>query len=125
MSQNQDPNAIGKAFVSHYYGLFDSNRGALSGLFNEKSMMTYEGSQHAGVKSIMEKLSTLKFQTVKHETKTMDVQPSGAGGLIVVVTGDIFVDGGNNGIKFCETFHLMKSENSFWIHNSVFRLNYC
>ena len=54
-------------------------------------MMTYEGSQHQGKQSIMQKLTTLKFQQVKHEPKTMDVQPSGAGGLLVIVTGDIFV----------------------------------
>merc|ERR1711933_464639 len=74
----------------------------------------------------MQKLTTLKFETVKHDSKTMDVQPSGAGGLLVIVTGDIFVDGSKNGIKYSEVFHLMKGDNnSFWIHNLVFRLNYC
>eukprot|EP00483_Globobulimina_turgida_P008872 UN08890 len=83
-------------------------------------MMTYEGSQHKGQKSIMQKLTSLQFKTIKHETKTMDVQPSGAGGLIIVVTGDLFIDESKNGIKFCEIFHLMKENNSFWIHNLVF-----
>mmetsp|Transcript_69093 Transcript_69093/g.109767 ORF Transcript_69093/g.109767 Transcript_69093/m.109767 type:complete len:128 (+) Transcript_69093:121-504(+) len=125
-ANNNDPNAIGKAFLTHYYSSFDGNRNNLASLFNDSSMMTYEGSQHQGQKSIMEKLTTLKFSTCKHESKTMDVQPSGAGGLLIVVTGDIFVDGGKNGIKYSEIFHLMKAENnSFWIHNLVFRLNYC
>ena len=115
----------------------------------DQSMITYEGSQHQGRQSIMNKLSSLSFKTVKHETKTMDVQPSGKGGLLVIVTGDIYVeflslflligindfdammlclqvDGSKNGIKFCEIFNLMKGNgNSFWIHNLVFRLNYC
>ena len=54
-------------------------------------MMSYEGSQHQGQQSIMQKLTTLKFNSIKHDTKTMDVQPSGAGGLLVIVTGDVFV----------------------------------
>merc|ERR1712129_605844 len=69
MANGGDPNSVGKAFIGHYYGAFDSNRASLSGLFNEKSMMTYEGSQHAGNKSIMEKLTTLKFEKVKHERR--------------------------------------------------------
>lgn len=56
-------------------------------------MMTYEGSQHQGQANIMTKLTTgLSFKTVKHVSKTMDVQPSGNGGLLVIVTGDIFVE---------------------------------
>eukprot|EP01084_Bolivina_argentea_P034026 62940_1 len=120
-----DPNAIGKSFVEHYYTTYCANRNGLSNLFKERSMMTYEGSQHQGTKSIMEKLSSLSFKTIKHDTKTMDVQPSGAGGLIIVVTGDLFIDNSKNPIKFSEIFHLMKDNNAFWIHNLVFRLNYC
>eukprot|EP00486_Rosalina_sp_Unknown_P005912 CAMPEP_0201569990 /NCGR_PEP_ID=MMETSP0190_2-20130828/12017_1 /ASSEMBLY_ACC=CAM_ASM_000263 /TAXON_ID=37353 /ORGANISM="Rosalina sp." /LENGTH=125 /DNA_ID=CAMNT_0047993007 /DNA_START=130 /DNA_END=507 /DNA_ORIENTATION=- len=125
MANQNDPNSIGKAFCGHYYSTFDSNRAHLASLFSDKSMMTYEGSQHQGQSSIMEKLTKLNFKQVKHDAKTMDVQPSGAGGLLVIVTGDIFVDGGKNGIKYSEVFHLMKNGNSFFIHNLVFRLNYC
>eukprot|EP01083_Nonionella_stella_P087539 243607_1 len=86
-----DPQAIGKSFVQHYYGTYAQDRKNLGNLFKDESMMTYEGSQHKGGQSIMTKLSSLQFTTVKHETKTMDVQPSGAGGLLIVVTGDVFV----------------------------------
>eukprot|EP01084_Bolivina_argentea_P219650 372490_1 len=120
-----DPQAIGKSFVQHYYGTYAQNRTNLGNLFKDKSMMTYEGSQHQGSQSIMAKLSGLQFSKIRHDTKTMDVQPSGAGGLLIVVTGDVFIDDSKNGIKFNETFHLMKENNSFWIHNLVFRLNYC
>eukprot|EP00485_Elphidium_margaritaceum_P012303 CAMPEP_0202693634 /NCGR_PEP_ID=MMETSP1385-20130828/7683_1 /ASSEMBLY_ACC=CAM_ASM_000861 /TAXON_ID=933848 /ORGANISM="Elphidium margaritaceum" /LENGTH=116 /DNA_ID=CAMNT_0049349331 /DNA_START=111 /DNA_END=458 /DNA_ORIENTATION=- len=116
MATQSDPNQIGKAFLQHYYATFDGiNRNNLASLFNDKSMMTYEGSQHMGQKSIMEKLTTLQFKKCRHDSKTMDVQPSGAGGLMIVVTGDIFVDDGKNGIKYSEVFHLMKGQNnSFW-----------
>eukprot|EP00483_Globobulimina_turgida_P004655 UN04664 len=120
-SANQnDPNVIGKSFVKHYYGTYSSNRNNLSNLFKDRSMMTYESSQHKGQQSIMEKLTSLQFKTIKHDTKTMDVQPSGAGGLLIVVTGELFIDESKNGLRFCEVFHLMNDNGSFWIHNLVF-----
>mmetsp|Transcript_72654 Transcript_72654/g.115962 ORF Transcript_72654/g.115962 Transcript_72654/m.115962 type:complete len:124 (+) Transcript_72654:117-488(+) len=120
-----DPQAIGKAFLEHYYGTFSKNRAELAPLFKDKSMMSYEGTNCQGQKSIMQKLASLQFSKVKHDPKTMDAQPSGAGGLLIVVTGDIFIDENQNGVKYCETFHLMKDNNNFWVHNLVFRLNYC
>jgi len=53
------------------------------------------------------------------------VQPSGCGGLIIVVTGDLKVDDEQNALKFVDVFHLMpndKTMKAWWIHNHVFRL---
>jgi hypothetical protein len=36
-------------------------------------------------------------------------------------------DGGNNALKFAQTFHLMPTDSNktnFYVHNDVFRLNY-
>eukprot|EP01083_Nonionella_stella_P035095 95870_1 len=87
-----DPQAIGKSFVKHYYGTYAQNRTNLGNLFIDKSMMTYEGSQHKGSQSSMAKLSVLQFSKIRHDTKTMDVQPSCSGGLLIVVTGDVYID---------------------------------
>eukprot|EP01084_Bolivina_argentea_P072512 131662_1 len=126
--QQNDPNQIGRAFVKHYYEQFDSNRKNLANLFTNKSMMTYEGKGFQGQNNIMQRLTSLGFNKIKHEPKTMDCQPSGANGILVIVTGDVYVDDSKNPIKFSETFQLMPTDQScrqFWIHNDVFRLNYC
>merc|ERR1719250_170897 len=68
----------------------------------------------------MKKLTEgLSFKTVKHVSKTMDVQPSGNGGLLVIVTGDIYVDDSKNALKYCEVFQLKKERNlQFFLYSS-------
>merc|ERR1712154_527513 len=85
-----DINAIGKSFVEHYYKLFDTNRQGLANLFQDKSMLSYCGEGYQGQQKIMQKLvNGMKFQQIQHSPKTLDCQPSGAGGLLVVVTGQV------------------------------------
>lgn len=56
-------------------------------------MLTFEGAQHQGVEAILEKLTSLPFQKVKHQIATRDTQPTGDGNsLVVTVTGALVVD---------------------------------
>ena len=78
-----------------------------------------------GMQSIMTKLTTLQFQTVVHKITTCDPQPSPSGGILVMVTGDLAVDGNvSTPLKFAQMFHLMPDGASWYIHNDIFRLNY-
>jgi hypothetical protein len=55
-------------------------------------MMTFENSPHQGTSSIIEKLTGLAFQKVKHAISTRDAQPSGQhGGILVLITGALLV----------------------------------
>merc|ERR1712039_387184 len=86
-------NAIGKAFVEHYYTLFDSNRLQLSDLYQDTSMICFENERYAGKKQIMGKLCNgVFFKKVQHIPKTLDVQPSGCNGIMVMCTGELKVD---------------------------------
>ncbi|KAK7859265.1 nuclear transport factor 2b [Quercus suber] len=40
---------VGRAFVDHYYHLFDNVRAALSSLYQPTSMLTFEGHKIIGV----------------------------------------------------------------------------
>jgi len=121
-------NQIARSFVSHYYKTFDTNRPALKNLYREKSMMTYEKDAMQGGEKIMKYLlEGVKYRKIMHKPSTMDVQPSGANGLLIVVTGDVKVDEEKNALKFTETFHLVPTDEKltgFWIHNDVFKLIY-
>eukprot|EP00743_Colponemidia_sp_Colp-15_P002047 GILK01002221.1.p1 GENE.GILK01002221.1~~GILK01002221.1.p1 ORF type:complete len:135 (+),score=13.68 GILK01002221.1:33-407(+) len=121
-----DFNAIGTQFVQHYYATFDSNRANLGNLYNESSMLTFEGAPTQGAQNIVNKLVSLAFQSVQHVIKTLDCQPSGVpGGIIAFVSGDLVVDGGANPIKFAQVFHLLPTpNNSYFCQNDMFRLNY-
>ncbi|KAI3832870.1 hypothetical protein MKX03_026631 [Papaver bracteatum] len=120
-----DPEAVSKAFVEHYYSTFDANRGSLGSLYQETSMLTFEGQQIQGSQNIVAKLNSLPFQQCKHTITTVDCQPSGpAGGMLVFVSGSLQLAGEQHALKFSQMFHLMPAQNTFYVLNDIFRLNY-
>ncbi|KAM2535166.1 hypothetical protein PS2_021146 [Malus domestica] len=121
-----DPDALSKAFVEHYYTLFDANRAALANLYQESSMLTFEGQKIQGSQSIVAKLTSLPFQQCQHSITTVDCQPSGpAGGMLVFVSGNLQLSGEQHALKFSQMFHLMPTQQgSFYVLNDIFRLNY-
>ncbi|PRQ39876.1 putative nuclear transport factor 2, NTF2-like domain-containing protein [Rosa chinensis] len=99
-----DPDAVAKAFVEHYYSLFDSNRAALANLYQEGSMLTFEGQKIQGSQNIVAKLTSLPFQQCQHSITTVDCQPSGpAGGMLVFVSGNLQLAGEQHALKFSQS----------------------
>ncbi|XP_057417837.1 nuclear transport factor 2A-like [Lotus japonicus] len=79
-----DPDALAKAFMEHYYSTFDSNCAALANLYQEGSMLSFEGQKIQGSQNIVAKLTSLPFQQRHHSITTVDCQPSGANAAILV-----------------------------------------
>ncbi|KAL4991326.1 nuclear transport factor 2 [Aspergillus falconensis] len=117
---------IAQQFVTFYYQTFDSNRAGLAPLYRDQSMLTFETSAIQGVAGIIEKLTTLPFQKVQHQVSTLDAQPSGDhGGILVLVTGALLVDEEKNPMNYTQTFQLMPDgAGSYFVFNDVFRLIY-
>lgn len=104
--KKMDPDALSKAFVEHYYSTFDANRAALAGLYQEASMLTFEGQKIQGAQNITDKLAGLPFQQCQHQITTVDCQPSGpAGGMIVFVSGNLLLAGEQHPLKFSQVFY--------------------
>ncbi|MBA0711494.1 hypothetical protein Golax_010668 [Gossypium laxum] len=102
-----DPDAVAKAFVEHYYSTFDANRAGLANLYQEGSMLTFEGQKIQGSQSIVAKLTSLPFQQCKHNITTVDCQPSGSGGMLVFVSGNLQLAGEQHALKFSQVFFLL------------------
>ncbi|KAK1423237.1 hypothetical protein QVD17_18534 [Tagetes erecta] len=121
-----DPDALSKNFVDHYYSTFDTNRGGLANLYQDSSMLTFEGQKTQGSLNIVTKLTSLPFQQCKHIISTVDCQPSGpAGGMLVFVSGNLQLAGEQHALKFSQMFHLLPTpQGSFYVQNDIFRLNY-
>ncbi|KAG2714900.1 hypothetical protein I3843_03G052700 [Carya illinoinensis] len=121
-----NPDDVAKAFVEHYYSTFDSNRAALANLYQDGSMLTFEGQKIQGAQNIVAKLTSLPFQQCKHAITTVDCQPSGpAGGMLVFVSGHLQLVGEQHALKFSQMFHLIPTpQGSFYVLNDIFRLNY-
>jgi len=121
-----DINAVAKQFTDFYYSTFDSDRSALSNLYRDNSMLTFEGNPLQGTTAIVEKLVGLPFAKVQHKVTTMDAQPSSptVASLIVSVTGLLLVDDGTNPLQFSQVFQLIPDGGSYYVFNDIFRLNY-
>ncbi|KAJ7544420.1 hypothetical protein O6H91_09G106200 [Diphasiastrum complanatum] len=120
-----DPDSLAKAFVEHYYRTFDTNRSGLLGLYQDSSMLTFEGQKIQGAQNIAVKLTSLPFQHCSHHISTVDCQPSGApGGMLVFVSGTLQLPGEEHQLKFSQMFHLIPAQGSFFVFNDIFRLNY-
>lgn len=89
-------------------------------------MLTYEGERFQGTQQILEKLTSLPFQRIKHRADTIDVQPSPGNGMVVFVTGQLLIDDEANPMKFSQTFNLQPTgqPGGFYVLNDLFRLNY-
>ncbi|KAF8408434.1 hypothetical protein HHK36_007587 [Tetracentron sinense] len=106
-----DPDAVSKAFVEHYYSTFDANRAGLANLYQEASMLTFEGQKIQGSQNIVAKLTSLPFQQCKHSISTVDCQPSGpAGGMLVFVSGNLQLSGEQHALKFSQCGITTKKE---------------
>jgi Nuclear transport factor 2 (NTF2) domain len=125
MSINAQFNQIAAQFTAHYYKQFDSDRSQLTSLYGPSSMMSFESDQFQGAEGIVNKLKSLPFQQVIHKVVTMDAQPNPSNnGVIVMVTGDLYVDGSQNPLKFAQCFHLAPTASGYFVQNDFFRLNY-
>mmetsp|Transcript_19954 Transcript_19954/g.17685 ORF Transcript_19954/g.17685 Transcript_19954/m.17685 type:complete len:151 (+) Transcript_19954:79-531(+) len=116
---------IGKGFVDNYYEIFSNDRSKLEEFYREPSCLSYEGQGYQGPNKIMNKLRNLAIKSIKYDSKTIDVQPSGCGGLMIFVTGDLTLDNIKNPVKYSQSFHIVPinaSTSNFWIHNDIFRL---
>ncbi|EPE06200.1 nuclear transport factor 2 [Ophiostoma piceae UAMH 11346] len=109
-------------FVDFYYNTFDADRKQLVPLYREQSMLTFESSSVLGAGAIVEKLSGLPFQQVKHQVSTKDAQPTSNDGVIVLVTGQLLVDEEQRPMNFSQTFHLAKDANGYFVYNDIFKL---
>lgn len=98
-----DPDAVAKAFVEHYYSAFDSDRSGLGNLYQDASMLTFEGQKIQGSQNIVAKLTSLPFQQCQHSITTVDCQPSvPAGSMLVFVSGNLQLPGEQHSLKFSQ-----------------------
>ena len=112
---------IGQQFVQTYYTTFDTNRPALSTLYQPQSMLTMGNKQHVGPQAVLECLQALGGKTT-HQVEALDCQPTARGGVLVVVTGKISIDDAPP-MNFNQTFQLFPVGSGYCILNDIFSLN--
>jgi hypothetical protein len=85
-------------------------------------MLTFENEQFMGAEAIVAKLSS--FGSVKHNIKTIDIQPSVNNCIMTFVNGELFIEDSTNGLLFSQVFYLVPGGSAgYYVHNDLFRLN--
>ena len=117
---------VAKQFVEFYYNTFDTDRKGLAALYREQSMLTFESASVLSATAIVEKLSSLPFEKVKHQVATLDAQPTMVdGGIIILVTGQLLVDEEERPMNYTQTFQLARDPNGqYFVFNDLFKLVY-
>lgn len=101
--EEDEGDIIGKAFVEHYYQLFDNERPSLSSLYQPDSMLTFEGQQILGVHDISSKLQQLPFERCRHIVSTVDTQPSSVpGSILIFVSGSLQLPEEEHQLRFSQ-----------------------
>ncbi|CAI8028335.1 Nuclear transport factor 2 [Geodia barretti] len=115
------PEVIGKQFVAAFYQTFDTNRAGLAPLYGQGAMLSYEGELFSGQEAIVQKLTSLPFQTIVHQVTTHDFHLTVDGGLLVTVVGQLKAD--SDPIHgFTEVFYLKQVGDGLFVFNDIFRL---
>jgi hypothetical protein len=116
---------IAEQFIEYYYNTFDTDRKTLLPLYREQSMLTFESASVLGAGAIVEKLSGLPFEKVKHQVSTLDAQPTmNEGGIFILVTGQLLVDEEQRPMNYTQSFQLVKDSTSgqYFVFNDIFKL---
>lgn len=102
---------VGRAFVDHYYHLFDNDRASLSSLYQPSSMLTFEGQKILGGDDISSKLNQLPFGQCQHLISTIDAQPSACtAGIVVFVSGSLQLPGEEHHLRFSQVISTSVSQ---------------
>jgi hypothetical protein len=86
--------------------------------------LSVQGEKCQGATAIVGKLTSLSFNKVQHNPKTMtvDVHPGGNNSLIVFVTGELILEGEEMPLRFSQVFHLIAEGTNFYVQNDILRI---
>ncbi|KAJ3493316.1 hypothetical protein NLG97_g4808 [Lecanicillium saksenae] len=120
-----DFESVAKQFIEFYYNQFDTDRNSLASLYRDQSMLTFESASVLGAKGIVEKLTSLPFEKVKHQVSTLDAQPGMIeGSVVILVTGQLLVDEEQRPMNYTQAFQLAQEGGQYFVFNDVFKLVY-
>ena len=111
------------AFIQQYYTWFDdpAQRHQLSNLYNDTSLMTFEGKQINGFDKIMEMFGSLPLQKVIRVISNVDCQSMSDGRIIANVAGQLQTNDAPL-MLFKQTFVLCITDERCFIQHDIFRI---
>jgi ketosteroid isomerase-like protein len=115
---------VGRGFIEQYYAIFGSDRSQCAGIYRDNTLMTYAGQQMQGVTAIMEYFrDVMTLGTCQYLPLDIDCHPTASGGVLVVVNGEVKIDGENHSLMYNDTFYLSQDEQgNYYVANQISRI---
>lgn len=123
MANAEQADAIGKQFADHYYNTFKTDRNQLGRLYQEQSILTWEGRRFIGQQAVAQHMAGLPFGKIDFRLTTVDCQPAPNNCIMVFTTGQLLTEGESNPLKFSQLFQLVNANSTWVLANDMFRLN--
>lgn len=128
------PLAIATAFIKQYYLILSTNNSFIHKFYKAKSQISFSPSCNtpaisqpfSSLENVEEKFAWAANSRVDFANGSIDAQESVDGGILVVVTGEMFLEGANDKKLFVQTFFLKDDgrgapRRNFFVFNDVFR----
>lgn len=113
------------SFLRVYYSTRDADRSKVQRFYDaDRSIFTFKNKTVAGGAAIANLWKEeIKVTTMKHVVKSCDSHVLGDS-VLLLVCGDLFIDGNTVPVKFAETFVLVKAPSgNYMIQTQIFALN--
>jgi len=130
------PLAIATAFLKQYYLILSTNNSFIHKFYKGDSQISFSpncntpavSQAFSALTNVEEKFAWAANSRVDFANGSIDAQESVGGGILVVVTGEMFLEGTNDKKLFVQTFFLKDDGKSrgapkrnFFVFNDVFR----
>ncbi len=86
-----------------------NNRANLINFYSQNSILNYERQIYTGLEQIQNKFKKFTFGSIKYQFDEYDVQPSPAGGILIMIVGTIQMDQ-EMPMKFAQTFQILPNQ---------------
>lgn len=128
------PLAVATAFIKQYYLILSTNNSFIHKFYKADSRISFSPNSNtpaisqpfSSLENVEEKFAWAANSRVDFANGSIDAQESVGGGIIVVVTGEMFLDGKTEKKLFVQTFFLKDDgkrapRRNYFVFNDVFR----
>jgi len=128
------PLAVATAFIKQYYLILSANNSFIHKFYKDDSRISFSPNSNApavsqpfsSLENVEEKFSWAANSRVDFANGSIDAQESVGGGILVVVTGEMFLEGTAEKKLFVQTFFLKDDgkrapRRNYFVFNDVFR----
>lgn len=113
---------IATGFSQGFYQAFAGGAENLRGVYRATSLLTWAGEEVQGVDAIVAHIASKNLGAMKTHVDEVDAQPTTGSTILVIINGQLLLEGQEHSLKFVDTFNLAADDAGWYIANHIFRI---